>query len=109
MTRPSKTDQEIGLLRSFWDTVKMMENDYHGMVSMYSFCTHRPGVVNIRLAFTPLMGGEENELAKAAVAIVFPNSQRMSLAGALFKAAFTLQQMVEDIAEEQKARTLQRG
>lgn len=109
MPRPSKSDQEKGFIRSWWDHVREIETDYHGTVMISTFATERPGVFAWRLSFTPFMGDMENMLHRAAIGFNFPDSRNVTLAGALFVAAMNLGDLVEDLAQEQKARTFDGG
>src|ERR1044072_1067253 len=109
MPRPSKTEQEKGYIRSWWDEVKEIETDFHGTVMISTYASKRPGVFAWRLSFTPMIGDVENALHRAAVGFNFPDARNVSLAGALFVAAMKLGDLVADLADEQKKRVLNGG
>jgi len=109
MPRPSKTDQEIGMLRSFWDTLGEVESEFNGATAMFVNRTRRPGVCGYRLVFTPLVGGTSNFLGSAAVQFEYPNGQAQTLAGAFWKAALDLQKVVDDAFVESLARPKKKG
>jgi hypothetical protein len=99
MARPSKTEQEMGYLRDWWTEVRTMEADYHGQVSMFVSATQRPGVMQYRMVFTPLMGDLENGLGVQAIDFVYPNVELSSYAGFMWRKAISLSRMVEQAAE----------
>lgn len=84
MPRPSRQDQETGFMRSFWDSVRTIEADYHGTCELRFSALPRPGVVTIRLAFVPFLEGEKNFIGSAAVQVEFPSAANRTLAGTLF-------------------------
>lgn len=96
MARPSKTEQELGFLRSFWDECRMMEADYHAVVTVYCGTTGRPGVLRFRIVFTPMLDTVEQPLGSQAIVFDFPSSSQYTLAGALWQHASKLHTMVMD-------------
>lgn len=95
MPRQSKTDQEIGYIRSYWDEIREMEADYKGVVACVVDYTSRPGVLIIRHTFVPIIGGQRNFMGTQAHVIEFPNSQQGSLASTLWAASLKLLALVE--------------
>jgi hypothetical protein len=108
MARPSKTEQEMGYLRDWWTEVRTMEADYRGQVSMFVTATQRPGVMQYRMVFTPLMGDLENGLGVQAIDFVYPNVEQSSFAGFMWRKAISLSRMVEQ-AEEQRPKHSKNG
>lgn len=108
MSRPKITDQERGYLKSYWDELGVMEADYTGVVTLYVTRSRRPGVMEYRMTFTSLVGGDENTLHTAAYKFDFPNSSNVSLAGQLWAGARILHDLVTD-AWERTATPAQKG
>jgi len=96
MARPSKTDQEMGYVKDFWNEVRTIEAQHHGIVSMNIYPVPRPGVFQIQLSFTPLMGGIENGLGVTSIVCSYPNAEQSTLAGFLWRKAISLGRMVEE-------------
>lgn len=109
MARPSKSDQERGYLRSFWDELRTIEADYTGAVTMFVTTERRPGVMQYRLVFTSLLGGDENALNTAAYKFDFPNSSEVSLSGQLWAGARILHDLVKDAHERTAPLARKRG
>jgi len=95
MARKSKTEQEQGYLRSYWDERREMEADYFGVVACVLDTTSRPGVLMIRHTFTPIQAGGENHLGTQAHVIEYPNSQQGTLGSTLWAASLKLLALVE--------------
>lgn len=106
MPRPSKTEQELGYLRSFWNEVRTLQVDYAAAVGLYAYPTDKPGIWSYRLVFTPLLDNAENLVGSAAVQFQFPNSAAMSLAGCLWNNSMKLTELV---AEQYQARRPRRA
>lgn len=106
MARPTKTDQERGYMRSFWQELKTLEADYVGITTVSAYGSPRPGVFIFRVSFTPILTTAENPLGAAAVQIEYPNGSTQTLAGALWSASMKLTTMVyeEDQARKQRPR-----
>jgi len=100
MARKSKTEQEQGFLRDYWNEVREMEADYRGVVMSSLECSPRPGVMRFRLSFTPMMGYIENGMGVSMYQFEFPNSQQGTLAAALWAASLKLLALVELSARE---------
>lgn len=100
MARKSKTEQELGMLRSYWDECREMEADYIGVVVCSVECTPRPGVLKYRLSFTPFAGDAYNSLGTQMYQFEFPNAQNGSLAGAMWAGSLKLLALVERAASE---------
>jgi hypothetical protein len=105
MARKSKTEQEQGYLRSYWDEIREMEHDFMGVATCSMEGTPRPGVLRIRLSFTPFAGDEYNSLGVSTVVLEYPNAQQGSLASTLWAASLKLLQLVE--SAKFRARELQ--
>ena|SRR5690242_1532712 len=99
MPRPSKTEQELGYLRDFWNEVRVTESEYHGMFEMYVTPTPRPGVMQYLMRFTPIMGGELNHMGVTVLAFAYPNVEQSSYAGFMWRKAITLSRMVQEAAD----------
>jgi|SRR5215207_661490 len=84
MPRPSKTAQEEGFIRSFWEELRTMEADHHGTGTVNIYPSKRPGVLTIRMVFTPTLAGEEHHLGTQAVQYDFPGPYNQSFAGSLW-------------------------
>jgi hypothetical protein len=96
MTRPTKTDQEVGYLRDLWTEVKTMEAEYNGMFSMVVRPAGRPGVMVYRMIFTPLTEGIENGMGVSALEFVYPNVEQSTYAGFMWRKAIALSRQVEE-------------
>jgi len=97
MARPSKTEQEIGYLRSAWDELRTLQANYQGVVSIYANTTGRPGVFTLRFVFTPLLESAENYLGANAVQFEYPSAHAsQTLAAALWAQAQQLARVVDD-------------
>jgi hypothetical protein len=94
--RPSKTQQEMGYLRDFWNEVRVCESEYHGMFEMHVIPTAHPGVMLYRMTFTPLLNGEPNGLGVVALSFGYPNVEQSTYAGFMWRKAITLSRMVEE-------------
>lgn len=99
MPRPSKTEQELGYLRSFWNEVRALQSDYAAAVGLYAYPTERPGVWSYRLVFTPLVDNAYNHVGSAAVQFLYPNGESQSFAGALWRQSMKLTELVADARE----------
>lgn len=94
MPRKTKTEQELGFMRSFWDEVRTLQADYAAAVGLYAYPTDRPSVWSFRLVFTPLVENVENPVGSAAVQFIFPTAANQSLAGALWDQSMKLTELV---------------
>lgn len=94
MPRPSKTEQEVGFIHSLWEELRTMEADHHGTVSITLHPSRRPGILTIRMVFTPALAGEENHLGTSAVQYDFPGPAVQSFAGSLWMFAGRLHDLV---------------
>lgn len=102
MPRPSKTEQEMGYLRDFWNEVRQAEAEYSGVFEMHVIPVARPGVMQYRMTFTPLMGLLPNGLTVQALTFLYPNAEQSTYAGFMWRKAITLTRMVEEAAERTK-------
>lgn len=96
MSRPSKTEQEIGYLKDFWNEVRQIEAEYTGVFEMHVTPTARPGVMQYRMTFTPLLSGQPNGLGVVALTFGYPNVEQSTYAGFMWRKAITLTRMVEE-------------
>src|SRR5947208_2445936 len=96
MPRPSKTEQELGMLRSAWDYLREIQADHQGVVSIYASTMGRPGVFSFRFVFTPLVETSENYLGSCAVQFLYPTAKTQTLAGTFFAQARELSKVVAD-------------
>lgn len=99
MPRRTKTEQELGYMRSFWDECRMMQADYISSVGLFAYPTSKPGVWSFRLVFTPLENDAANHFGSSAVQFEYPNSTIQSLAGALWTWSMKLHSQVTDARE----------
>jgi hypothetical protein len=93
MPRRSKTDVELGFLRSFWDVLKELEVEYGVQVTTTIYPTMRPGVCVYRL-----QGGQSPRIAGGvqgphSIQFEFPNAVQMSLSCAMWGYANKLSDM----------------
>lgn len=100
MARPSKTDQELGAMRDFWNEVRTLEADHHGMFTMLVSPVGRPGIFKFTMVFTPLMEGQPNGLSSHSMEFTFPNVEESALAGMLWRKSIRLGWMVREAAEK---------
>ena len=99
MPRPSKTEQELGYLRDFWNEVRVMEAEHHGMFEMYVTPTPRPGVMQYLMRFTPIMGTIPNHMGVTTLTFAYPNVENSSYSGFMWRKAITLSRMVQEMAD----------
>jgi hypothetical protein len=104
MARPSKTEQEMGYLKDFWEEVRTLEADYHGVWEMSVRPSNRPGVMVYRMIFTPLMEGMENSLGKQTLEFIYPNSEQSTYAGFVWRKAISLSRQVKGVADDLRYR-----
>jgi len=100
MARKSKTEQEQGYLRSYWDEVRELEADYRGVVLVSLEAGPRPGILRFRMSFTPMIGHVENGMGSSMYQFEFPNAQTGTLAAALWSGVLKLMALVELNARE---------
>lgn len=100
MPRPSKTEQEIGFIKSLWEELRTMEADHHGTVELKLYPSKRPGVLTIRMIFTPSLAGEDFHLGAQALQFEFPGPQQATFAGALWLFAGRLHDQVANAWQE---------
>jgi len=98
MPRPSRTEQEVGFLRSFWDEAREIEADFNGTVTVTETTARRPGVLEIEVKFVQLVGDEENLLDTCRYVYQYPNSMLHTYSASKWLAARALRQLVEDSA-----------
>jgi len=96
--RPSKTEQEVGFIRAFWDEVREMEADYNGYVHVTEIASKRPGVLDITLTFEQVVGEDNNLLDTCRYKYLYPNSMLHTYGASKWIAARALRQLVEDVA-----------
>jgi hypothetical protein len=96
MARKSKTDVELGRMRSFWDIVKELKGSYGVEVVTTMYPSERPGVFIIRL-----QAGQSRRVAGGmqgphSIQFEFPNAHAISLATALDTYTYKLLDMYAD-------------
>jgi hypothetical protein len=104
MGRPSKTAQEVGYLKDFWEEVRTLEADHHGMWEMNVRPSNRPGVMVYRMVFTPLVEGLENGLGKQTLEFIYPNAEQSTYSGFVWRKAISLSRQVQAAADELRYR-----
>jgi len=109
MPRKTKTDEEVGYLRAFWDEVREMEADFNGAVSIQELPSKRPGVLEIHLSFTQAVGTLDNPLSQAKYKYTFPTALNQTYAASKWVAARALRQVVADMDEDLKRPRRKRG
>jgi hypothetical protein len=109
MARPSKTEQEMGYIRDLWNELRVIEAEYHGVITIYSGASLRPGVLHHRMVFTPIMGGMENGLGTVALEFLYPNVEQSTYAGFMWRKAIALARMITEQAEGAKSAPKKRG
>jgi len=109
MPRPSKLDQEMGYIRDLWSEIRTIEAIHHGVVALHVSTLGRPGILAMRLTFTPLMEGQEDYLGVQALDFTYPNAEQSTMAGFLWRKAISLGRMVDEAAQELELRPKKRG
>lgn len=69
------------------------------MFEMHVVPTARPGVMQYRMTFTPLLNGEKNGLGVVALTFGYPNVEQSTYAGFMWRKAIALSRMVLETAE----------
>ena len=95
MARKSKSEQEQGYLRNYWDELREMEADYRGVALCSVEASPRPGVLRFRMSFTPMLGSAENGVGASMYQFEYPNAQNGTLAAALWAGSLKLLALVE--------------
>lgn len=98
MPKKPWTDQEVGFMRSFWDEVMELQDDFNGKVLVHEKMSRRPGVLEIRLEFYVDDGLDQALLSACAYQYTFPSSANSTYAASKWIAARALRQTVEDAA-----------
>lgn len=109
MPRKTKTAEEAGFMRSFWDECRTLQADYTAAVGMFSIPTGQPGVWQFRITFTPLLEDHENWVGTHSVAVLFPNATTQTLAFALWDASRKLADQVAKHVELYRPRPPKKG
>jgi len=104
MARPSKTDQERGYLDMFWREIRVMEADYAGGFTVFTYPTIRPGVFNFRFVFTPHEGEGPGYMGQQAVNFDYPTAATQTMAASLWTHAMKLHSLVAEVHRMTKAR-----
>lgn len=97
MTRKSKTDQELGYLKMFWEELRTLEVEYSGAVTMFVSASRRIGVMEYRLVFTSLLDDETASEHTCTYKFDYPNAGNTILAGQLWNASRILADLVGDV------------
>lgn len=96
MPRVSKTDQELGYVRSFWNEVKTFQAIYGTAFEATASLSERPGVLVFRLTATSLLDGHGEGMGKNTVQFEFPTANKQTLAAALWVYAMKLSDLIEE-------------
>jgi len=96
MPRKSKTQQESGFMRSFWDECVTLQEEYVASVGLYAYPTKRPGVWRFKLVFTPMMNDLENVLGDHSLSFDYPAAENRTLSGALWDSSMKLVDMIDE-------------
>lgn len=99
MARPSKTQQELGYIRDWWNEVRTIEAEYKGQVTLTIQAMPRPGVFGMELRFTPILEDQMNPLGAHTLLFYYPNVEQSTLAGFLWRKVMSLGRMVEGAAD----------
>lgn len=109
MPSKTKTEQEQGFLRSFWDEIKEMEADFDGVVTVTETASKRPGVLEIHLSFTQNEGPLDSPVSQAKVKYTFPSALNQTYAASKWMAARSLCQVVQDMVKDLERPKKKRG
>jgi len=109
MSRPSKTEQELGHIRDLWTELRTLEAEYHGLSNIHMTPLARPGCFSIRIQFTTLDSQFEEKPADQAIQFVFPNVEQSTFAGMLWRKAISLGRMIYQADEERATRPKTKG
>lgn len=96
MPRVTKTDQELGYVRSFWNEIQTIQAIYGVAFEMSCFLSPRPGVLVFRLTTTSLLDASGESMGKNSIQFEFPSPYKTTLAGALWAHAMKLSDLVEE-------------
>jgi len=94
MSRPSKTEQELGHIKDLWTELRTLEAEYHGLSSIHMVPLARPGCFSVRITFTTLDSQYEEKPADQAIQFAFPNVEQSTFAGMLWRKAISLGRMI---------------
>lgn len=103
MPRKSKTDQELGYIRSWWMECNALQHDYGVALNMFVHPSTRAGVFVFRMVATRLMRQGEESVGDHAIQFEFPNGTLQSLSGALWAYSMKLMEMVAEDADKRTA------
>jgi hypothetical protein len=104
MPKPTKTEQERGFIRSFWDELREIEADFMGIAQVFEYTSKRPGVLEIALAFDKEIGPDDEPMGRQMYKYEFPNSSNQTYAASKWIAARALRQMVEEAVSKRPVR-----
>jgi len=93
MPRKSKTDQDAGFMRSFWDEVREMQVDYGVVVGVYVHPSNRTGVFVFRLIGAQAASHSVAPIGTQAMQFEYPTGDLLSLPGALWRGSMKLHEM----------------
>src|SRR3954465_7951272 len=109
MPRRSKTDQDAGFMRSYWDEVREMQVDYGAVMQVYSHPSNRTGVFVFRMVAAPMDTRDLNDWGTCAVQFEYPNANNQSLPAVLWVFAEKLHNLVHEAYTEHADRARKRG
>lgn len=109
MPRPTKTDQEMGYIKDWWTELRTIEAVHHGIVTTNLYPISRPGVFQIQMTFTPLMGDIENGMGISSLTFSYPNVEQSTFAGFMWRKAIALGRMVLEQDLQSRPRPIKGG
>lgn len=109
MPRKSKTDQDAGYMRSFWDEVQEAEMDYGAIIQLLVHPSKRPGVFIFRMVAAATARNPDEDWGTCAVQFEYPNANNQSLPGALWTYAEKVHNMVHEASTVHASRARKRG
>lgn len=96
MPRKSKTAEEEGLIRTFWDEAVMMETEVRRLVLVTIIPTARKGVISVQVSATAIESDSDGVIRSDKISQIFPNATSVSFAGFLWSMAQRLREQIEN-------------
>lgn len=96
MPRKSKTAQEIGYARSFWDTIRDIEDEFKSSVFVTITPEHRPGVLKIRMSCAQVLAKFGSQPVDTSIAVIWPNARDQTFVGCMWDTAMKLFTQAEE-------------
>ena len=103
MPRVSKTDQELGYVRSFWNEVKTFQAVYGTTFGLSVHLSDRPGVLVFRMEAASLLDASGEGMGTNAIQFEFPTPHKTTMAGALWAHAMKLSDLIEENDKRRQA------